>query len=384
MSKLRVSLPRKALYDLVWSKPISQVAKEFGISDVGLAKRCRAHEIPLPGLGYWRKKETGKDVHQPRLPEFKGSDEVFFTVEIPDEDEFGNVKPKTFPEYVVFEKNPENVIRVPAVLSDPHRFVAAAKKHLERAKPDYKMGWLVARGAETLDIRVCRDSVDRALRIMDALIKALEERGFPVNLKNEEGYSTFVQVNEEKLAIGLDELLRFKKSGDEWTGGDERYAYLPSGRLTLKIRSAEYMGCRYQWRDGVRLKLEDCLNAFVIGLQDAAELERTRRLEREELDRRFREERARAEELRKRQRDEMARLQQLETEVSNWRKAQEIRAYVSAVESDAVASDGSIEPGSDLANWISWARSHADRFDPLAEGPPSVLDEPVPNDRWNW
>jgi len=37
-----ITLSRTALYDLVWSKPVRDVAKEFGISDVALAKRCRA------------------------------------------------------------------------------------------------------------------------------------------------------------------------------------------------------------------------------------------------------------------------------------------------------------------------------------------------------
>jgi hypothetical protein len=338
----------------------------------------------LPGLGYWRKKETGKKVSQPPLPDFSGSEEVFFTVDVSEMDEFGNVKPKKTLDYVEFERNPENAILVPAVLSDPHRFVSEAQKHFERAEPDYKMGWLVRRQVTTLDIRVCRDSVDRALRIMDALIKALEKRGISVILVREKEYSTFVQVEEEILAIGLDELLRFRKSGEERFSGRERHAYFPTGRLTLKIRSAEYLGCRHQWRDRVRQRLEDCLNSFVVGLRNAAELERSRRIEREERDRQWKEARAQREELRKIQKEELERLQRLETEVANWRKAQEIRAYVSAVESTIIARDGNIEPDSEIAKWISWVLSHSDRFDPLMESPPSILDEQIPNDGWGW
>jgi len=50
---------REQLYKKVWSRPISSLAKEWGISDVGLAKICKRHNIPRPGLGYWRKKELG-------------------------------------------------------------------------------------------------------------------------------------------------------------------------------------------------------------------------------------------------------------------------------------------------------------------------------------
>ena len=51
-------LTRAELYQFVWSEPLRKLSKRFGISDVALAKRCRAANIPLPGLGYWTKKEA--------------------------------------------------------------------------------------------------------------------------------------------------------------------------------------------------------------------------------------------------------------------------------------------------------------------------------------
>jgi hypothetical protein len=44
------------------------LAQEFGMSDVGLAKVCRKHDIPDPPVGYWRRKETGYKVTRPQLP----------------------------------------------------------------------------------------------------------------------------------------------------------------------------------------------------------------------------------------------------------------------------------------------------------------------------
>lgn len=46
-----VVLSRKDVYDLVWSKPVCALAKEFGMSDVALAKWCHKMDIPLPGVG---------------------------------------------------------------------------------------------------------------------------------------------------------------------------------------------------------------------------------------------------------------------------------------------------------------------------------------------
>lgn len=55
-----LTLSREDLYELVWSKPILQLAKDFGISDVGLAKRCRGADNSLPGRGYWARVEAGQ------------------------------------------------------------------------------------------------------------------------------------------------------------------------------------------------------------------------------------------------------------------------------------------------------------------------------------
>lgn len=35
-----IQVTRQDLYDLVWSVPVSKACKQFGFSDVGLAKYC--------------------------------------------------------------------------------------------------------------------------------------------------------------------------------------------------------------------------------------------------------------------------------------------------------------------------------------------------------
>lgn len=42
---------RADLYELVWSTPMSQLAKEFEMSDVGLKKICKAAYVPSPPFG---------------------------------------------------------------------------------------------------------------------------------------------------------------------------------------------------------------------------------------------------------------------------------------------------------------------------------------------
>ena len=48
-----VTLKREDLYQQVWQKPMSQLARQYGLSDRGLAKICDRMQIPVPGRGYW-------------------------------------------------------------------------------------------------------------------------------------------------------------------------------------------------------------------------------------------------------------------------------------------------------------------------------------------
>ena len=50
MASHPITLTRKELYDKVWSQPVHTLAKEYGISDVGLKKICKRRDIPTPAL----------------------------------------------------------------------------------------------------------------------------------------------------------------------------------------------------------------------------------------------------------------------------------------------------------------------------------------------
>jgi hypothetical protein len=62
------SVTREQLYELAWSIPMRTLASRFGLSDVGLAKNCRAMSIPVPPRGYWAKLAHGHVVERPLLP----------------------------------------------------------------------------------------------------------------------------------------------------------------------------------------------------------------------------------------------------------------------------------------------------------------------------
>lgn len=73
MAASPADLTRKSLYDLVWSRPLSAVARELGISGNGLSKICDRLLIPYPPRGHWAKAHAGRAPERPPLPPTPGA-----------------------------------------------------------------------------------------------------------------------------------------------------------------------------------------------------------------------------------------------------------------------------------------------------------------------
>lgn len=102
---------RDELYEEVWSKPMLTLAREYGISDVGLAKICKKMEIPRPERGYWRKIEVGRKPKKAKLRTLtkKGVESVY-------------IKPSNY-RHTTFTK-PIKDILIPDTLVNPHTLTA--------------------------------------------------------------------------------------------------------------------------------------------------------------------------------------------------------------------------------------------------------------------
>jgi AcrR family transcriptional regulator len=68
VSRPDIALSRKELYQRVWSRPLSSVAKELGVGGNALAKICNRLLVPYPPRGYWRRVGAGKAPRRPPLP----------------------------------------------------------------------------------------------------------------------------------------------------------------------------------------------------------------------------------------------------------------------------------------------------------------------------
>ena len=402
-----VHLTRQALYELVWAEPMRTLAARYDISDVGLAKTCRRMGIPVPGRGHWRQQETGHPTTRARLPalpagagpDLRGVTLTLrasrVTTGVPTVGTDGVTPPATpAARQAAYEAEPRHRIAVAATLEaaaplhplvrqtqaalagvpaddrgllrpfvregfvpvrligDPARYDAEVRRW-ERARP--------SRPTAALEVLVTTAGVDRALRILDALLKALEERGFPVHSAlrtgpagRPSGYIAARWGDESGLAgrPPMPSVMTRVEVGDQ-------DVFLLLREVVSKVPRPP---AHWVWEEGRRRSgpLEEALNDVVVAVVAAADDFRRWR-EEAEARRREAEDRSRREwEEQRRRAAEAARAQQLEAEAAAWARAAHIRGYVAAVRAAAESS-----PSAPLVEWLAWAEAYVDRLDPL-------------------
>jgi hypothetical protein len=235
---------------------------------------------------------------------------------------------------------------------------------LEKDKPDdYGMlSW--SWNQRCMNVRVSKTSLHRALRIMDALLKALEKRGYSAEVSKDGPMATHILIGAEKVKVRLAE--KANRSERELTAEEKkkpahtisnRWLYSPSGRLTFEID--EYCdGLQKKWTDKAQKPLEEQLNDVLAGLILAGEALRLRRIEREEEQRRQRE-------LERRRMEDQERRYHLDQHLKAWSESERLREFLRACETSLVGRKGELAPDGPEAKWLRWAHRYADRIDPL-------------------
>ena len=351
---------RKQLYEEVWAEPATTVAKRYGISSVALAKICRKLAVPLPPRGYWTLVEIKKAGPRPPLPPFHGQETISVTRYIREEKE-----QKEIDRILENEMNftlPSSVL-VAAALHKPHPLVEKIRSTMKGSNPG-EYGVIRGNRGE-LDLRVSPACLGRALRIYDALIKAIEGLGWRVAIGGREDTETHVIILGEKIQIGIEEgvkrtehILTPKEEREKARGSyfyAPRWDYHPTGELTLRIKGWGGNGLRKSCSDGKQGLLEEKIAGFLEILRKYAAQKLVDRRERERQAAERAAEQARLAEIQARREEEKRRIQQLETEADAWRKAELIRSFVHAA----------VNSGLRDSSWAQWALDHAMRIDPL-------------------
>jgi len=343
---------------------MQRIAKRLGISDVAIAKRCRKLNIPVPGRGYWSRKTAGQRVRVTPLPkpgDGEDSTPIVFAerapVEAPVEVREGPVW-----EQEQFEARPEN------------RIVGHVQLSRESATPDAAPPQPVA----------------RALHFLDAFVGACKKRGFVVEKRTRGQRAGKVKVRGQVIEFQLHEPQRridlLKESGKRLKPGEyfyPRWRFEDTGALEFQIGHV-YGIERRTWRDGKRQRVEDCLNDIMVALVAGAvalheQAERRKRAEEERV------RLARLEREETTQRDgEEQRVLQLIADADGWTRAERLRRFANAIETDAIARSPSSLPNV-LSAWLAWVHYVADATDPTVFADPLAYlsrDPPPPVPAW--
>jgi hypothetical protein len=359
MSSDRTELTREQLHQLVWSKPIHQLAAEFGLSDVGLAKVCKRLNVPRPGRGYWAKLGAGKRLRVAPLPPAQSRTPRTIVLQRRSSEEQAAAR--------AVEHRDAPLVPIPVDLRGAHEVTKKLSRLLE-GKPYGDPPMHVLRKPYDTMLRVSPESKRRALLLLDALFTAATSRGHEVRLtessvghRHVPDVELRVVVGQEAVAIALiersgqkdhvptvEERAREKRIGSTWGPKYDRFA---TGKLSLNI-GEHYHGMR-TFSDGKAQRLEDKLGHAVLAIEAAAEQQRTDDERRKTAQERAEAERQR-QEAERRQQEHMAALgNDLMQMTARWTEAKHVQAFLDAYE-QRLPQEQKTE--SELA-WTAWARS---------------------------
>lgn len=388
MSSLEKPVSRETLYAEVWSKPVTEVAPRYGLSDVGLVKICKKLFIPVPGRGYWAKIRAGRPTRKlplPALPE--GIHTPLGPIPLTEEESVIHSRVRNV---LVKTRQEQTPIIVPNELVDPLPMIRATGARLRQ-----RDGWIEpsrVRSApkEVLNIQVTQDCLDRALRFMDTLLKALQTNGLTARVDTEKG-ATLLVGRGTTLAIALVEQVirtahvptpKEKRALDRYYASFRfgtqlerpnipQFDWQATGRLTVSAGSYPSRN----WNDTARSLIDARLPNIVATIVGLAEEKHAKEAEAAHRQRAYEKARNQYEAQVAALAEERRMLRELSRTANQMRRAAYLREFIDAFEQKAEKAQ---ELTPDKQQWIAWARAKADWIDPLIRRHDPILDAPAP------
>lgn len=267
---------RKELHDQIWSRPMTKVAADYGVTSTALKKTCIRHEIPTPERGYWAKLQHGKKVTaKAELPPASRPHLETITIS-------GVVTPKL--PTAVIEAEAAARARVEQGLRTVEEdglgeppVLIATRRALAKARSD-RMGFASVQGKGIVTLKVAPVSADRALAFLTQLLVKAEAQGFVVRA-GDDGIA--LVADGEPIAFAIEELTdksphvptaddaKLLADRRRWGGPDPflpKYDHSPSGRLALLIDANPYGGLRRKFADGRSQRLEAMISDILVNL----------------------------------------------------------------------------------------------------------------------
>lgn len=346
-----VKFTRQALYDLVWSESMVSISKKYSISVEGLRKKCRSLSIPFPNAGYWMKLKYGKnEISRIPLGHYDGDPLVTLALraESVKTDQSKQMKKVREMKKIEIFQQP-----VPVKLLNPDNLIISAKRDLSNKKP-WRDGGIIRNSSGILSIEVSPKNLQRALILMDILIKSIRYRGHEIRVDNNKTVLIFFG---EAIPIRCREKFSKKTVKDSYGISSEKFA---NGLLSLKI---DISYPPKEWTDGKK-KIEEQLPDIIAYLETKARQERDDRLAFERQREMEKELQRKEKEIQDRKEQELEKFQRVLIMAKRHHNAVKIREYADQMEDNAIKEHVLTE---ELKSEIEWIRKKADWYDPFLE-----------------
>lgn len=379
-------ISRGHLFDLVWSKPLRDIALTYGVSDVALAKVCRQHDLPLPGRGYWAKLKASKQMHTPSLPPrglgmheyIRIGREVWLGREADDARVISENLPPApeFPETLAeLTKRVTRLVGKVVYVRDLGRTHGAIARLLnddvKRLEKRSEAGY-----SSYFDKPYFVSPYERRrLKLLNSIFLSLARLEVSASVRGKNPSRFSIRVGNTDIGFRLDAPTK-KNQHDEWRSvSDERRPASDPLQLSITWHLEIEEMMHLVWEDRRDAPIENFLTDIVVGLIVAGEMhyraaERyrhacavERRAELIEATRKQEEEAQRAENERL-LRLETARMVKLFEDAMSLRLANDLRGYIDAVQK-ANGESGDPVPETEMAQWVAWASAQAERIDPV-------------------
>ncbi|RCS25763.1 hypothetical protein DUT91_03080 [Phyllobacterium salinisoli] len=377
------TVSREELYEQVWSKPMTKVAADYGVTGTALKKTCDRHHIPTPERGYWAKLEYGKRVSKEVLPpltepnlatiRISGSSDQHLSPSVREAKEKARDR--------LHKHAAAKQLMVPASELAPSivepLYLAATRRTISKARPD-SQGFAAARSKGAVPLKIAPASIERGIRVLSQLFALAETQGH-LPRATEGGLVLFVE--NEAIAFGLeeqpektlhqptpaelkqrDERMRWGYSTDPWP----KYDHVPSGRLAIVIHTNPYSGLRRIYSDGKTQALESMLPDILAGFVVHAAYIGERRRESDERERRHRDaevRRQREEEFNSREKRRMEFVDAVHEQLTQWDKLNAVLRHLEKATSEDAAR---------VTTMKTWVRQRLKQIDALIS--PHFLD----------
>lgn len=367
------TLTRDELYRRIWSTPVSQLAKGFGISDVALAKICRKLDVPRPPRGYWQQLEHGQRPAKARLPRARAGTRTEFFIE--------HREPR--PPRIEEPREPPPEVAIAENLRGAHRAARALNAELDRRSPSAD-GMFYIRASSESCVRISPALRRRALLVLDALARALEARGHSVTFEGGDKTKLWercrihAKVFEESISLRLFEpLLQTKLTAEQVAEKRKRgwyydrdYVLTPSGKLVVRAEGDYAIGAK--WSDGNGRMVEEQLGKAVLAIEHIVQRVRERATENARREEQWKWEAKRRDAQIAEEHYREALFRDLESMAEDWQRARRVLEFLS----DLRARVPEERRSSGLTRWLEWAVSEAEALDPITEpsAVPKVLE----------